>query len=242
MPVVNQPLESRSTEMEEIVGNIPSWVIRWGITVLLIVAVLGLTISSFIKYPDTLNARVVMEAVNQPGKITITRNDADQIFRYYVKDGNKVKPGDTLLTLTDKKTGLVHPTITPMSGIIYITNGSNEKNILQDIMWVVPQVSTAKIKINYGNKGAGNVKVGQAVKIELDDFPQSEYGFVQGYISSILPIQENGEHIAYIKLNGSKIITSENKTIPVLPIMQGSGEILLNNKSIFRRIFGSIYH
>ncbi|HEY0299249.1 MAG TPA: hypothetical protein VGB84_08525 [Arachidicoccus sp.] len=241
MPVINQSLDVRSSEMEEIVGNIPPWIVRWGITVLFSVAVLGLSISWLIKYPDTLNAQVVMEAANQPGKINIKRGDADQVFKYYVKDGDQVISGDTLLTWTDKKTGKVHPTITPMQGTVYITSADDDKNILEDVMWVVPQSSKAKVKINYSNKGAGNVKVGQTVKIELYDFPESEYGFIEGRISSILPVQQNGERLAYVKLSGNKITTSENKIIPVLPVMQGSGEILLNDRSIFQRIFGSMF-
>ncbi|MEV4883665.1 hypothetical protein SAMN05660461_1403 [Chitinophaga ginsengisegetis] len=241
MPLINHSFETGSSEMEEIVGIIPPWIIRWGITVLFSIAMLTLAVSCFIRYPDTLNAQVVIEAVNQPGKISIRRGDADQIFKYYVKDGDHVVPDDTLLIWTDRKTGKIHPTITPISGTIYITHGDDEKDILLDIMWVVPQSSKAKIKINYGNKGAGNVKVGQVVKIELHDFPKSEYGFIDGHISSILPIQENGEHVAYVKLKGDEIITSERKIVPILPVMKGTGEILLNDRSIFQRIFGSIF-
>jgi hypothetical protein len=242
MPLNNQSFEVGSGEMEEIVGIIPPWIIRWGITVLFFIAILTLAVSCFIRYPDTLNTQVVIEAVNQPGKISIRRGDADQIFKYFVKDGDHVKPEDTLLQWTDRKTGVVHPTITPIAGTIYITHGDDDKDILQDIMWVVPPSSQAKIKINYGNKGAGNVKIGQLVKFELHDFPKSEYGFIEGRISSILPIQQNGEHIAYVKLNGDEIITSERKIVPILPVMKGTGEILLNDRSIFQRIFGSIFH
>jgi len=229
--------------MDELVGSVPSWIIRWGITVLFSVAVLGMLISSLIRYPDTLRAEVIMQAVNQPGKVTIRRTDenAHLEFKYVIKNGDEVRPGDTLLTRYDPKLGKSYYTITPMEGKIYITKGVDEKNTLDQIIWVVPKSSKAEIKIRYANKGAGNVKVGQAVRIELSDFPSNEYGFLEGRIASILPVQMDGKHQATIELAGKKILTSENKEIPILPVMEGDGEILLNDRSIFQRIFGSVF-
>ena len=244
MPEDNQSLDIRSNEMEEVIGSIPSWIIRWGITLLFAVAVLGIVISSLIRYPDTLQGEVIMQAVNQPGKVTIRKTDenANLVFRFLIKNGDEVKPGDTLLTRYDPKTGKSIYTITPMEGKIYITKGIDEKNTLDQVIWVVPKSSKAEIKIKYGNKGAGNVKVGQAVKMELADFPSAEYGYLEGHIASILPVQVEGEHQAYVELGTKTIITSDNREIPVLPIMVGEGEILLNDRSIFQRIFGSMFH
>lgn len=241
MPENNVPLEIRSNEMEELVGNVPPWIIQWGITVLFVVAVLGLIISNFIHYPDTLMAKVIIQATEQPGKVTVRREDASQEFKFLVKEGDQVVPGDTLLIHLDKNTGKKIPTITPMAGKIYISKGIDEKNTLDQLIWVVPKSSKVEVKIKYHNKGAGNVKMGQSVRIELTDFPSSEYGFLEGCISSILPIQVEGEHQAYVELNNKNIITSENKEIPITPVMEGSGEILLNDRSIFQRIFGSIF-
>lgn len=228
--------------MEEIVGNVPAWIIQWGITVLFVVGILGLFISNFIHYPDTLAAKALIQATEQPGKVTIRREDASQEFKFLVKEGDQVVPGDTLLVHLNKTTGKSIATITPMAGKIYISKGIDEKNTLDQIIWVVPKSSRVEVKIKYNNKGAGNVRVGQSVKIELADFPSSEYGFLEGRVSSILPIQLNGEHQAYVKLKSKKIITSENKEIPIVPIMEGDGEILLNDRSIFQRIFGSIFY
>ncbi|SHM71840.1 hypothetical protein [Chitinophaga sp. CF418] len=244
MPENNQSLEIRSNEMEEVVGNIPTWIIRWGITVLFAVAILGLLIANLVRYPDLLHATVLMQSENQPGKVTIRRTDENANFKFYylVKSGDQVVPGDTLLTRYDPKTDKSYYTITPMGGKIYITKGIDQKNTLDEIIWVVPKSSRAEIKVKYNSKRAGNVKVGQSVKIELSDFPSNEYGFLEGTISSILPVQMDGEHLAYVELNQKKIITSEKKEIPILPVMEGSAEIVLSDRSIFQRIFGSMFN
>lgn len=244
MPENNQSFEIRSNEMDEVVGNIPGWIIRWGISVLFAVAILGLLIANLIRYPDILQATVLMQSENQPGKVTIRRTDENSNFKfnYLVKSGDEVSPGDTLLTRYDPKEAKSYYTITPMAGKIYITKGIDEKNTLDQIIWVVPKSSRAEIKVKYNSKRAGNVKVGQAVKIELSDFPSNEYGFLEGTISSILPVQMDGEHLAYVELNQKKIVTSEKKEIPILPVMEGSAEIVLSDRSIFQRIFGSMFN
>ncbi|SFF09454.1 hypothetical protein SAMN05518672_11612 [Chitinophaga sp. CF118] len=244
MPENNQSLEIRSNEMEEVVGNIPTWIIRWGITVLFAVGILGLLIANLIRFPDTLNGTVLMQGEHQPGKVTVRRTDenANFKFNYFVKDGDEVVPGDTLLTRYDPKEGKSYYTITPMEGKIYIAKGIDQKNTLDQIIWVVPKSSRAEIKVRYKSKRAGNVRVGQSVKIELSDFPSNEYGFLEGTISSILPVQMDGDHLAYVELNQKKIITSQKKEIPILPVMEGSAEIVLSDRSIFQRIFGSMFN
>ncbi len=243
MPENNSSLETRSNEMEEVVGNVPSWIIRWGITVLFSVGVLGLIIAAVIRYPDTLKVKVLVKAVNQPGRARIrkTEENAHVLFKYNVRNGEKVAAGDTLLTQYDPKTNRTLYTTTPMAGTIYIANGVDEKNTLDQFIWVVPQASNAEIEIKYSSKGAGNVKVGQKVRMTLSDYPSTEYGFLEGRISQIHPVVD-GEHQASVELMSKKLLTSENKEIPVLPVMEGDGDVLLSDRSIFQRIFGSVFH
>jgi hypothetical protein len=240
MPHHQQPIEIRSNEMEEIIGQVPHWIVRWGICVLFSVALIGVVIIRYVRYPDILSAKVLVQAKQQPGKVTVRRVDASQEFNLLVKEGQMVTKGDTLLVRNDTKTGTKYPVITPMAGKIYISNGIDDKNTLDYMIWVVPKTSSFDIKINYGNKGAGNVKVGQLVKIDLFDYPNNQFGFLEGRISSILPVQLNEMHQGYVKLAGTRLVTSNQTELPILPTMQGNGEILLTDRSIFERIFGSL--
>lgn len=240
MPRENQSLEVRSNEMEEIIGQVPNWIVRWGICVLFSVAVIGFIITKYVRFPDILVASVLVQAKQQPGKVTVRRDDARQEFKLLVKEGQQVTIGDTLLVRNDTKTGIQYPVITPMKGKIYISYGIDEKNTLDYVIWVVPKTSSFDIKIKYGNHGAGNVRVGQLVKMSLYDYPNNQYGYLEGKISNIMPVQVNEKNQAYVTLNHQRLITSSNTELPILPTMQGDGEILLNDKSIFQRIFGSI--
>ena len=53
-------IELRSEEVQEVMGEIPSWIIRWGIT-LLTAVVLTLVIGScFFRYPDVISTRMTL--------------------------------------------------------------------------------------------------------------------------------------------------------------------------------------
>jgi hypothetical protein len=240
MPESNNQLEIRSNEMEEIIGQVPHWITRWGILMLFCVGLIAMVISYYVRFPETIGAQIFVQAKEQPGKVTVRREDASQEFKLLIKNGQQVSKGDTLLIHKDVKKDMVYPIITPMAGKIYISNGIDEKNTLDYVIWVVPKTSRFEIKMKFPNKGAGNVKVGQSVRINLDDYPNDEYGFLEGKISSILPIEVNDAHQAYVTMSGSKLMTSKYIELPILPVMRGNAEILLNDKSIFQRIFGSL--
>lgn len=231
--------EIHSNEMQEIIGHIPNWITRWGIVVLFCVLLITLLVSYRVRYPDILNAEVSIQAKEQPGKITITRTDASQEFIFKVKEKQEVKPGDTLLVRKDNNKKKSEPIITPMKGTIYLTQGIDEKNTQDIVLWVVPKAKSYNVKIKYSKNGAGRTKVGQSVIIQLDNYPQDEFGFLEGKISSILPVSLDGNSEAYIILKNG-LVTNKNILLPIQHLLHGKVEILLNDKSIFSRIFGGL--
>lgn len=69
MPENLNDIELRSESVQEILSNPPSWLVRWGITVIFIVLLMVLAISYFVKYPDFINSQVVITTLNPPEKI-----------------------------------------------------------------------------------------------------------------------------------------------------------------------------
>ena len=61
-----EKIELRSEEVQEVMGQIPSWILRWGITLVGLIMV-GLAIGSYLfKYPDTLMAEVTVTMATPP--------------------------------------------------------------------------------------------------------------------------------------------------------------------------------
>ncbi len=74
-------IEIRSDEVQEIMGTPPKWIIRRGITVILLVVIVLLVGSYFYKYPDLIQARVTILSENPPVSVVARSNGKlDKIF------------------------------------------------------------------------------------------------------------------------------------------------------------------
>lgn len=90
----NNKIELRSEEVQEIMGKIPSWILRWGITIIAVV-LLGLFVGSyFFKYPDTLTAPIVITSSTPP--VELNAHATGKLDSLFIKDKQEVKQGDCL--------------------------------------------------------------------------------------------------------------------------------------------------
>lgn len=83
-------IELKSQEVKEILSSMPSWLIRWGITLAGGIVLLILLASWIIKYPDVVPAKVTITTYNPPARI-IARNSGR--LQLLVKDNQHVKQG-----------------------------------------------------------------------------------------------------------------------------------------------------
>jgi len=90
-------LNFHSDEASDILGKLPSWTIRWGISVIFAVFVGIIAGCYFIKYPQTVNAPIIITTLNPPADL-ITRVDG-RIDTIYVADGQTVKKNQIIALL-----------------------------------------------------------------------------------------------------------------------------------------------
>ncbi|MDP4185094.1 MAG: HlyD family efflux transporter periplasmic adaptor subunit [Bacteroidota bacterium] len=90
-------IEIRSEEVQEIIGQTPSWLLRSGITLLFVILILLLLGSWFFRYPDSIQARIVVISDNPPASLVARANG--KIDQLKVIDGQIVAPGDVLAVL-----------------------------------------------------------------------------------------------------------------------------------------------
>ena len=87
-------IELRSDEVQEILGALPRWIIRWGITVVLIILIVLITGSYFYKYPDLIRARITIISENPP--VHIVARATGKIDTFFIQDNQMVKKGQLL--------------------------------------------------------------------------------------------------------------------------------------------------
>lgn len=232
--------ENKSHEMEEIIGRVPHWITRWGITILFFVSAIGTFVSNMIAFPDSISAEVIIQAKEQPGKVLLKRDEASQEFIFMVKDEDWVNPGDTLFIHKNDNKNINKPIITPMSGKVFISRGIDESNTQDYVIWVVPETTDFEVKLNYPVKGSGKIKLGQEVIINVDNYPTADFGFLTGKITKILPVPVDGKIQSYVTLDHEKLRTNVGEELPIKYLMVGKAEIILEERTIAGRIFGNI--
>jgi HlyD family secretion protein len=92
-----EKIELRSEEFQEVLGHVPSWILRWGITVLAVIVLILLTGSAIFKYPDIIPARIVLTGSIPPA--TITAHSSGKIKELFVADNQTVKTNDYLAVI-----------------------------------------------------------------------------------------------------------------------------------------------
>ena len=97
MKSVEEKIELRSEEFQEVLSNIPPWILRWGITVLASIIVILLVGSAFFKYPDVLSSQVVLTGSTPPA--VIVAKVSGKLKELYVTDNQEVKTGDYLAVI-----------------------------------------------------------------------------------------------------------------------------------------------
>jgi multidrug resistance efflux pump len=119
----------------------------------------------------------------------------------------------------------------------YVTSG--------DIVFTVVPGKTQRImgRASIQTAGSGKVKVGQIVHIQLDNFPYTEFGMIEGKIESISLIAESNQKGTFYTAEVSLpkgLTTNYRKTLPFNQEMQGTAQIITENMTLFEQLINPI--
>jgi hypothetical protein len=232
------PAIVHSDEIQEIIGHIPHWLFRWGNLIILGLLGVLLLASYTIRYPDIIQAQALINARDQPQKETWFITDPNVTYTPQVGDAQNVQIGDTLLNEIDANRKVITPVTARVSGRTYLLKGI-ENNPKAFVLLVVPLVTHYEVQLRLPLKGAGRLHKGQRVLIRLDAYPSNEFGFLEGYINNIVPVSLDGHYRANVSLM-SGLITNSGHNLPVQPLLQGTAEVILDDKRLFERIFNTL--
>ena len=93
----HEDLKLRSEEVQEILSTPPAWIIRWGITLILIFTVIILILSFIIRYPDYVTAKVIV-TTERPTERIVARQSGP-LEKIYVVNGDTVEAGQRLAVI-----------------------------------------------------------------------------------------------------------------------------------------------
>lgn len=90
-------VELRSEDVQEILGTPPSWLVRWGTTVVMFGFAMMLAVAWLVRYPDVVEAKVVVTTATPPVEV-IARTDG-RIARLLVTDTTQVRVNQLLAVM-----------------------------------------------------------------------------------------------------------------------------------------------
>lgn len=114
MPENNSdPIEIRSEQVQDILTKVPHWIISSGSSVLLMIILMILSISWFVRYPDVISSQVTLTTQNPPEKLFA--NSPGSFETILVTDQDSVEAGQPLAII--KNTAL-YPDIVMLKTVL----------------------------------------------------------------------------------------------------------------------------
>lgn len=227
--------ERSNGELDEVIGVIPSWIVRWGISFLLFLLVSILCILKFVKYPDTVSCAAELLAKEKPYQVAWNPLSSEIAYNVNVQEGSRVNKNDTLLVgehSVDKRRLFV---LAPFPGRVHVIK-KNTIDSMENRVILVSDKDDYDVIINIPSDKFSQVKVNQRVLINVSEFPESEYGYLEGCIIGIVPIKVDGYYPAYASLTKG-LSTSKSFSIPKQPAFSGRAEIITKDISLFDNVF-----
>lgn len=133
--------------------------------------------------------------------------------------------------------------VAPVSGTVTFTRfWSENQNVKagEKVLTIIPLESGSMVgRISLPMEGAGEVKIGDQVNIQFDNYPHLKYGMVAGKVSSKSKVPDDDYYMVEVDLPAG-LRTYYKKTIPFSQNMQGDAEILTDKMRMLQRVLNPL--
>jgi hypothetical protein len=221
-----EELALMSEEVKEILGATPRWIVHWGNVLLLLIVLMLIGLSGFIKYPEVVAGRVLLVPAFETTGI---RAPAGSILHsLYVHDGDSVQ--EAQLLFNDLRS--------PIAGKIIFRRWLRVGEVFPDtavVLLIVPWHRNYEAMVKLPSAGSGKIALGQRVVVSMDDFPSSEFGNLLGTVASLPEYSDNTVSLSITLDHAAG--TTYKKELPIYRPMEGTAEITTSEKRLSRQIF-----
>lgn len=90
-------IELRSEEFQEVLGSVPPWILRWGITTVASIVVILLVGSAIFKYPEVISSTMTLTGTTPAA--SVVAKASGKLRTLYVKDDQTVSQGQMLAVI-----------------------------------------------------------------------------------------------------------------------------------------------
>jgi multidrug efflux pump subunit AcrA (membrane-fusion protein) len=104
---------------------------------------------------------------------------------------------------------------------------------------IIPPSEQFETLLQLPAQGFGKVRIGQKVKLKLDNYPYNEYGFVNGAISNLAALPSGDIYQVQVALDKG-LTTSYNSQLEYSPEMMATAEVITEDLRLIERLFNSL--
>lgn len=230
----------RSEAVQEVLGLVPSWMIRWGNALIFLLIVGVFSMSYLIKYPDALNTEMEITTTYPPYN---SYSEFDGEFeKILVVESTKVTKGELLAVLKDKE-GKQYALTSPTNGMVYFSDFWKERMLVKKgtlIFTIVPENHGPFIgKIAITPTQLEEVFIGQQVEVSLSEKLFSIGGTtIKGSIKGITKaVNEKNMFHLEVELD-NKDMLEFGQEVGVLKLgMKAKAKIITEDLRLLQRFF-----
>lgn len=135
-------IELRSEEFQEVLGKVPNWILRRGITVILAILIIILIGSAIFKYPDTISTTITLTGTTPPARVVA--KSSGKVQELLVDNNQQVQSADYLLVIENPAT---------TRDVIYLKKYLKNVSLKMDTMISLPpeNLELGALQANYSS-------------------------------------------------------------------------------------------
>jgi multidrug efflux pump subunit AcrA (membrane-fusion protein) len=248
MPFQNQSIESSNSEaVKDIITAVPSWILRWGITLVFSILLMVILMSALIRYPDIIRTSLRVSSLNSPKEIIARQNG--KLVKLLAEENSSVHKGAPLAFLESTAN---HNDVIRLKGLLISLGKKIETGDLASLENQLPKnLSLGELQssyqdfyqdfIQFANTEKGGFYLVQKQYLQND---LKEIGKLQQQIlkrkeiqqKELTNIKEEYENYRILKnkdvISNSEFRQQENKYLAgKYPLEQTTSELINNNST-----------
>ncbi|MBB6131483.1 HlyD family secretion protein [Mucilaginibacter lappiensis] len=239
MELTHEEEPVHSEQIQDIIGTPPRWLYRWGISLVLAIALICIIISTLIDYPLVVQAQIKLRPSFPPYKVF--SQDSASVVKILVRNESTVRKGDSLAIVhnVNRKENVM--IIAPIDGRLTYSGIIHENEQLmanQNMFYISGNNNDYYGEMIIPQKDTYRVKQGQTVLVTVKNSPDENYNKLKGIIKYITDGPSKGEpYIAEVTFSKSNDNLNGR---PIRKEIEADAKIITANATLFHRLMQSL--
>ena len=231
---VPNDLISRSDEVQEVLGHVPHWIVRWGITIIAAISIFFLIGCYFFRYQEKISAEISIVSVPPAAFLSPSQNGV--LTHVYVSNGEHVSWHQKLASISirlERDSALIE---SPIEGTVNFLSDCSYGGVVTGntpLFVITPShISNYRGVMHLSSEEICRVKKGMTVRLKPNELGHTS-SVREGTVSSISTYPDaNGRYLVEVEFDAQSSPPNhlQNEITPT------HAEIILCNKRLLESL------